>query len=734
MFRSVVFLSLLSAVCSVNATTPDLPRINGNVAIDGVLDEPAWRESLRVALEYENDPGENLPAPVSTIAYLAEDGENLYIAFDARDPDPDRIRAWLRDRDSFGPGDFVGVSFDTYADGRKAFEFFTNPLGVQLDKTHDDVNNRSDTSWDAIWESAGKIVKGGYVVEMRIPLNQLSFQDIDGKQAWGYRLLRRYPRDRDVSISNISKDRDRNCNLCQYPRFEGLDGSEPGKRLEIVPTLTASQSYTSDDPVLTPITSTGTDAESGVTVRYGITPEINANLAINPDFSQIEADGVQLDINNRFALSYPEKRPFFLRGADYFTTPLQAIFTRTVTNPEVAAKITGKSGAHTVASFAAQDEVTSLLFPRATGSDTTTLEQGNLTFVGRYSRSLADTSTLGGLLTVRDGADYRNLVGGVDTRLRFNDHHELVTQLLYTETEYPAAVALEFEQPAHKFTGDALFLLYSFDTRDWFSEVKYWQIDDTFRADVGFIKQAGSAQQEYSFGRKWQAADGWWTRLRLRGAYETTERADGQLLEDSYIVQFTLDGPRQSWLNLNMRRGREFDAGVVYDVERVNFATRVQPLSGLMVGLHTRFGDEVDYDNGRLAEQRRFNPWLNWDVNRNLLLRLQGTRVELETKTGTPIFDAEVVDARLTWQFNLRSYVRVTLQRADIDRNQDEYIDTVEGSTSDVGRQVMYSWKLNPQTVFFLGYSDAYVNNDRLESLAPSDRNWFMKVGYAWVL
>ncbi len=105
---------------------------------------------------------------------------------------------------------------------------------------------------------------------------------------------------------------------------------------------------------------------------------------------------------------------------------------------------------------------------------------------------------------------------------------------------------------------------------------------------------------------------------------------------------------------------------------------------------------------------------------------------KLDTPDGDEIFTAGIADVRLTWQFNLRSFLRVTTQFSDIERNQAQYIEITDTRERDVGRQLVYSYKLNPQTVFFLGYSDEYIDNDSLDGLTASDRTWFMKIGYAW--
>ncbi|MEM8814526.1 MAG: DUF5916 domain-containing protein [Pseudomonadota bacterium] len=732
--RQCIALLILVLACDPDSVAAsELPRVDASITVDGIRNEAAWSHALRVELLFENSPGENLAAPVATVAYLFEDGKNLYVAFDAHDPDPKRILAWLRDRDSLGPGDFVGISLDTYDDGRRAYEFFVNPLGVQWDRLNDEVNDVKDSAWDAIWASAGRIDDHGYVVEMRIPLGQLRFRDREGPKVWRYRLTRSYPRLRNVSLSNIASDRDRNCSICQYPSFQGLVGAESGSNLEIVPTLTATRSSTAESDFAA-LTDNGTAVDAGLTVAYGVTPEITANLAINPDFSQVEADDAELAINNRFALVFPERRPFFLEGADYFRTPMQAVFTRSVESPDVAAKLTGRSGANTYAAFVARDDATNLLFPGSLGSDSTRLELGNSVWVGRYSREFQGLPSVGGLLTVRDGEGYENRVAGLDSRWLINDQHELLVQWLNSTTAYPDAVAEEFSQPAAHFDGKAFRLEHVFESRNWFSNVTLLSIDDGFRADTGFIRQADVRRQEYSFGRKWYADESWWARINLRGGYEVKDRQDGQLLEDTYIVALGLTGILQSSINLNVRQGREFDSGRLYDYNRMTLDTRFEPVGGLRLRLRTQLGDEIDVANTRLASERRLSPSLRWSLGRHLLLSLDGDRVELETQAGVRIFDASVVDARVTWQFGIRSSLRLTVQQTEVSRNVDVYRDDVEPESKDRGRQLLYSWKMNPQTVFFLGYSDSYARDDELDALVASDRRWFMKLGYAWTL
>ncbi|MDJ0911791.1 MAG: DUF5916 domain-containing protein [Woeseiaceae bacterium] len=730
--RSLLGLVLLAPGLAA-ANVGDIPRTDQSISIDGAMDEEAWQNATQISLDFETRPGENVPAKVRTVAYLIEDGTSLFVAFKAEDPDPSLIRAYLRDRDSAYRDDFVGITVDTYGDERRAFEFFANPLGVQMDLTYDDINGNEDDSWNAIWDSAGQINDDGYIVEMEIPLSQLRFPRVDGKQTWGIDLLRFYPREHRYRLSNNPQDRSVNCYLCQLVKIQGLPDAEPSEDLEIVPTLTASQVDSTDDPGVAPLTSGDTDTEVGVTVRWGITPDMTASLAINPDFSQVEADVAQLDVNNQFALFFPETRPFFLEGADYFRTPIRAIFTRTVADPSVGLKFTGKRGDNTWATFAAQDEITNLIFPGATGSDAESLSIENTSFVGRYARSFGEASSIGAILTTRTGDDYHNHVGGVDLRWRITDNHSVQFQHLQTDTEYPDQVAIDFDQPLGSFGGNATFLGYNYSSRNLFVYLRHQDRNADFRADAGFVPRVDISQQVVGMGYEWYGDESdWWREIELSGDWDIAHNDAGEVIEREIEGYFEIEGPLQSEVEVGLlKRERLFD-GTLFEEQRVSVFGEVQPIGGLQIGMWTGVGETIDFANSRLADEVRFEPFVNWNVNRNLFARLDATLVSLETQDGEKIFDAELYDVRLTWQFNVRSFLRFTTQIQDVSRNPAVYTDTVDAVDRGVGRQLLFSYKVNPQTVFFLGYSDSLIEDDTITSLETTDRTWFMKIGYAW--
>ena len=721
------------------ATTSQLPRLESDIRIDGVLEKGEWKGAVRIDLGVETSPAENQPAPVRTTAFLIEDGENLYVAFDAKDPDPGAIRAYLRDRDTAWEDDYVGISLDTYNDGRRAFQFFANPLGVQMDKIHNDVRSgggnqwNNDASWDAIWESAGQISDTGYVVEMRIPLSQLRFPAAAGMKTCGYDLLRQYPRDRKRSLASNPQDRNRNCYLCQVGKLQGLEGSQPRHDVEVVPTLTASRIETTEDPALAPLSAAATKVDGGLTMRWGITPDLTANLAINPDFSQIESDVLQLDVNNRFALLFPEKRPFFLEGADYFRTPLDAVFTRTVSDPQVGVKLTGKRGDHTFGFFMAEDAETNLLFPGAFDSDSATLELSNTALVGRYNYGFANTSSLGVLVTARDGEGYNNSLGGLDGRWKISDQHSIRFQYLSSATEYPLATAIEFEQPLGSFSGDAAKVRYEFRSRDWFANAEYNDLSSGFRADSGFITKVGSRALDGVVGHIWHGGEAnWWNRIRASFHVDHEVDENERLLNHQNVLRVGFGGQLQSWFQFALVDLEETWEGVTYDQTSLRAYAEIRPVGALSLRVLGVIGDQVDYSNDRLGKTFRIEPSIDWNISRKLFLRLKGVYAELETQEGEQIFNALVADTRLTWQFNLRSFLRLTAQMTDVERNQALYFEEIDSRSRDIGRELLYSYKLNPQTVFFLGYSDQYIDEDNLDGLTVSDRTWFMKIGYAW--
>ncbi len=475
--QSILGLSLLAATVlhprvAATAEPHVVPKIDDQIRIDGLLDDPGWKEALVLEIGVEVRPGENIPAPVRTQVSICFNDRMLFAAFRAFDPNPGAIRARYSDRDRLWNDDWVALVLDTFNDERRSFEFYVNPLGIQADSI-ETGNEGGGPQWDAIWDSAGRIDGEGYVVEIAIPFSSLRFQPTGGEQTWGFDAVRNYPRLVSHVIGLFPRDRSNNCYLCQADKIRGFSGASPGRALEFDPTISAIHSEERDpfpDGSFHEVDST---IEPGLTARWGVTPNLNLSATINPDFSQIETDAAQLDINTQFSLFYPEKRPFFLEGFDYFQTPLNAIYTRTLANPIWGVKVAGKIGPSAIGFFSVRDEVTNLLFPATEGSSSTQWDAQSTGTVFRYRHDIGASSTIGALITDREGDGYFNRLYGADLDLRFTPKDTLLLQVLESKTKYPLHIAEDHDQPESVFDGRAIDFLYAHQTRSHEIYAKY---------------------------------------------------------------------------------------------------------------------------------------------------------------------------------------------------------------------------------------------------------------------
>ena len=712
----------------------EIRRASSPIVVDGVLDEPAWGDALTLRLEYETRPAENLAPPVATECLVAYDDDRLYAAFRAFDPDPSAIRAHLQDRDTIFGDDLVGIKLDPFNDERRAFQFFVNPLGVQFDSLQDDVSDSEDLSWDVIWSSLGRITDQGYVVEIAVPFHQLRFPRGAGVQTWGFDAVRFYPRGQSHRIALQPVDRDIQCQLCQMSKVRGLAGITPGRNLELVPTVTSARTDERDDFPDGPLSEGAVDSELGFTGRWGMTPDLTLNLALNPDFSQVEADAAQLDVNNRFALFFPEKRPFFLEGADLFSTPFDAVFTRTVADPVWGAKVSGKQGAHALGVFVARDELTNLIFPGSTGSQSTSLDLESTASVVRYRRDLGDASALGVLLTSREGEGYSNRVAGIDGLWRFGESDSIRFQSLASRTEYPPGVARQFEQPGGGFSGRARRITYEHDAREWDWYAEYIDVGRDFRADMGFMPRGGYTFLLGGFDRTWWGdEEDWFTEIRLNADWDLTEDSSGRMLERELEVNLDVGGPKQSWYWLGVGSRDQFFNGVTFaDQTFYNTFVEMQPTGDFRFGMYTGYGEAIDFANTRPGTRLLWEPSIRLNLGLRLRLDLEHDLQRFEVDEGT-LFEANLTQLRLVYQINVRSFVRTILQYRDVVRDPELYDDEVDAVSERLFTQLLFSYKLNPQTVLFVGYADNR-EGDQAVDLTARNRTLFFKFGYAFVL
>jgi len=729
---ALIIISIPSLVFAKD--TLSLPTQSQTIQVDGVLNEAVWKNATKMELRYENSPAEGAITPIKTEVYLYEDGRNLNVAIKAFDPNPEKIRASLRDRDALWQDDNVGLIIDTFNDGRSGYEFFVNPLGAQADMRMKDTNGwDEDSSWDAIWDSAGQITKDGFVVEMSIPFSALRFPEEKGKLTWNIAVMRNYPRDVKKRFATYKEDRNIKCNLCQFDQIVGFEKIEVGNNFQVTPTLTVSRA--DEKPNVPGDWQEGSiKAEPGLDVRWGITQDMVLNATVNPDFSQVEADAGQLNVNNTFSLFFPEKRPFFLDGASYFdTSSFNLVHTRNIAEPDYGVKLTGKTNDHSYGVMVANDKDTTFLIPGNQGSSLASLDEKSNVAIARYKMDVGDRNNIGVLVTNREATDYSNTVASIDGNYWFSQADSLRYQLTRSETDNPEQVQEDFDVK-EKQQGNALSLGYNHSTRDYNINVNYRNISKDYRADLGFFNQVNNQKLVIGGRRTYYGdSDDVLTQWGYFGDWDKTYDQDGKLLEEEYEFHGNIQGPMQLYSNFGVVTRKRFYDDVYFNESQFKTYFQVTPISGLRLEVFSRFGSQVDFSNTRLGHIFAVVPTATWDVNQHLRIRLNHDHTLLNVE-GKRLFTADQSDVRFSYQFDMRSKLKLVLQYTNITRDLALYNepDDLNEKFSSFATQLIYSYKINPQTLFFVGYSDGGFQDDDLTRLERDKRTVFTKFSYAW--
>lgn len=734
-----IFCSLFFAALSSTASPAPmaLPFSDLSIRVDAHLDDEIWQHAKTIELLYETYPGENIPPSVKTEALLVENGEYLLVAFRAYDPDPASIRAFLRDRDSAYNDDYIGIVVDTFNDEKRAFEFFVNPLGAQIDLIQDDVANTEDDAWNAAWLAEARITEQGYLVEMAIPLNILRFHAGLKQQVWGLDLVRFRPRSERIRIANNPQNRDISCYLCQLSTLQGFTDAVPSTNLEVVPSFVTTQSSQRNIDAGAPWQDHNA-SDMGLDVRWGVTHSSTVNLTVNPDFSQVEADSAQLDVNSTFSLFFPEKRPFFLDSADYFETFVDVVHTRNIAAPDVGLKYTAKTGEHTAGLIVANDEKTTFIVPSSEGSSLESFEQKSQNAIMRYRYDQGNNSTVGVVSTIKQSEDYQNILVGVDGKYRFSGSDTFRYQVITSSTENPDALminedggpGLKKQQEDH-----ALNLRYDHNSRNWFAYAEHRKFGEDFRADLGFISQVDYDLQMAGLGRVWHgSSETWWTRIQLNAGGTINHRSDEQLLEKKVEAYYGINGPLQSYLEVGAFNRHQFYEGTLHKLNLNSFYGELKPRAGLLMGTRVRVGDAIDFVNNQRGDEVAVEPWLDWNATRNIFVKLNMNYLKFTLQDQT-LFTAHTNNIRFTYQFSNKSFLRFSTQQTNIERNLSLYDpeQALDRRSRYISNQLLYSYKLTPQTVFFLGYANGGYRDDDVTEFKENNKTAFLKLSYAWL-
>jgi hypothetical protein len=491
-----------------------IPKFEKPPVIDGKLDEEVWQKAVVLKDFYQIQPGDNVSPSKPTEVLLGYDSKFLYIAFKATD-EPDKVRATVAKRDNIFQDDYVGFFLDTFNDKRKAFEIFFNPLGIQGDGILTEGRGE-DFSVDLLLESKGIVHETGFNVEIAIPFKSLRFEAGKGK-LWGAHFFRRIKRFENELDSWMPFSRSIDSNLSQAGQLTGLEGISVERMIELIPSVTVSQNSRfvpsfnslarSTDPGR--IVNEPVRLDLGLTAKFIPSSAVTVDLAINPDFAQVEADQLVVTANQRFPIFFPEKRPFFLEGIEIFQTPITAVHTRAIVDPDLAVKTTGKKGRNTFGLMVASDNGPGNLSADDRGALSSCLDRRALNplevcnsekfldknaYIGvlRLKRDVGKENSIGMLATSYNFIEKHNQVLALDGRFRMNKQTTVSFQTLGTTSRnffFDADDGITRYRTGNGFGYSAD---YNVSGRNWGYEVYGEGFTQDYRADMGFFQRTNS--------------------------------------------------------------------------------------------------------------------------------------------------------------------------------------------------------------------------------------------------
>ena len=714
----------------------EIRRASAAITIDGDLSEPAWKQAVPVDKWYETNPGDNVEPAAKSVGYLVYDEKYFYAGFEFEDPNPSQIRAPYNDRDHIGGNtdDYAGVILDTRNDGKTAILFLSNPRGIEYDAVSDDISGNEDSSPDLYWDAAARITRTGWTLEIRIPFSSLRY-DRNVRQ-WGVMLYRNMPRDRRYQMFANRIPRGVNCFICNRNPLVGLENLPSGGHIVSAPYVKARQLGETRDGLGSPFVNHPADPDGGFDVKWTPTADTALDATFNPDFSQIESDVAVISTNERFAINYPEKRPFFLEGVELFNTPIQAVYTRTITSPRLGLRSTGKFDQNAYTLLIAQDRGGgSVILPSATGSDFADQEFSSTAVIGRIRHDFGKSS-LGFLGTTREvrGGAY-NRVFGPDFQWK-GEHDNLTGQFLLSSSRTPDRPELADEWNGRKLASHAGYMWYSHSTRAFDLYSEYKDYGNEFRADNGFVPQVGFRSNYTETGYTFWPAKRFFNRIRPFAMAQYDSEQDGSMLYRLLSAGFGADGKFQSFTRLryayeNIRNNDTIFQRhqLLYNIQfSVNRVISQILLSGWV-------GQDVDFANNRLGRGANVGLTATIRPTNHLELGFNDAVRWLTVDKGNlrkRLFTAQVERLRATYTFNNRMFARAIVQNQRTNRNTSFYDDEVDRHDGAVASQLLFAYKLNWQTLVYVGFGDLRESMAATGDLEPSNRQFFLKVSYAF--
>lgn len=692
--------------------------------IDGELNEAVWKTPPLEGdfTSYSPHVGEKLP--YETLVWTAYDKENIYFAFKCLDPEPDKIKTAPRRRDYIFNDDWVGLSLDSRGTKQTAWGLYVNASGSQGDLLDSAVTG-SDYAPDLVWDSAGKVTDEGYQIEVSIPLRSLGFKS--GEEVkMGVLFWRRVVR---LGIR------------ASWPRYIPggkvfgthtaliyKDLKKPMK-LDLLPNVV----YGTNQQRANPDKWGDKDDFSGIglDIQHGLTSTITAGVTINPDFSQVESDGFQVEVNQRYPLFYSEKRPFFMEGMDvfkFYTMPsglgglfTHAVHTRRILDPKWAGKLVGNIGKFTFGMLGAGDDQPGLIV------DPENPDAGKQAFWGiaRGKYSMGKDSYLGFLYSGREfGSDYNRVFGG-DVLFRFLKHHRI--NVSYLNSSAPEIDAGSGNN--HNFN-----MFYYWQTPEWNIQTGFEHIGTDFRMDSAFIRRKGVNHTQffaaYNFLPKYKENQNSFIK-QIRPGIQIHYTHDIETgMADSTVRFFTYAFLAKSisfWADYF--KIKEHWKGHAFDLNQYVFGTYGTLTKGLRLLFDFKWGDGIYYAGAPPIKGKYFYARSLMDLQPlyNLNMQFQYTHTSLKN-SGQTLYDVNIYSSNNTYQFNKYLSLRAKVQYNDFQRK--------------VLTDFLASYNFNIGTVLHIGYGSLYEGRDWVNDewmygkgdLLHVRRSFFTKISYLWRL
>lgn len=715
--------------------------MEGQIDIDGDLSDTGWTLADKAVNFSETNPGDQTEPPIGVEVWTTYDESNFYLAFVIAD-DPNAVRVNMSDRDAIWQDDYVGVILDPYGDSAWAYFLASNPIGIQGD-TRIVQGGNEDLGFNILFQSDGKVTEKGYQVEMAIPFRSLRFPDTD-VQDWNINFWITHPRESRNTYSWSAIDRDDPCWLCQMGSINGISGVAPAGKLEILPAFTGSQgaSLPSFDDPTGGLNNDRMTTDPSFGAKYSFSSNLVADVAVNPDFSQIESDAAQIDVNSTFALFFEEQRPFFQEGSDLFNTPTQTVYTRTINNPKAVAKVTGRYGKTSFSYVGGLDEDSPVILPFEEQSRFVQAGQSYSSLL-RVKQNFGTNSHIGGLITDRRFSEG----GGVGSTFAIDGNVRLSQTISvsgqFTGSHTDEGIDDELSEQLGEFTFDDGNHTAAFDgetfqgwasnltlqrsSRHMHTQVNYSAISPTFRAANGFITQNNTHQtsifSNYTF---FFDDDSFIQRISPNVIAGTWWNFHGQRKDEFLWTGMNMQMKGQTRVNLRvlLASNERFAGEDFRGLRRVNLNVNSNFSQPVQLGTNISYGRAIARNSSDPAMGRstQLSFWGTVKPTSRFSIQPQVSYSRLENEeTGEEMFSGYILRNRFNYQFTKRLFVRVVTQYNDFSKSLE--VDP------------LVTYKVNPFTAVYFGSTHDFVDFDGrsegvYQGFYQTQRQVFFKLQY----